>query len=216
MNKKTSSEDKKLKKLFIISVSMVLFLAILFAISSAFGTYGNISLRKNNKKIFSSSDLTVGKLKFYDDEETVKEYLGKPLKEKAYDKEIYKYKLLEYKGLKLTLKENYDDYILVGAEITSKRYKTSRNIKVNKKITKAIKKYKVQNQKGTYIYGNYDIGALTDKSIEDNVYLAIRNDDSVVYINKDASNGSMTNIARLTFSYKNGKITKIKWSYDIE
>ena len=47
--------------------------------------------------------------------------------------------------------------------------------------------------------------------------MAIRSKNEVVFINKDASiDGSVVNIARLNISYKNGKVNKIIWSYDVE
>ena len=53
--------------------------------------------------------------------------------------------------------------------------------------------------------------------IKDTIYLGIRNDKEVAYINRDALVGdTVSNISRLNISYKYGKITKISWSYDFE
>ena len=100
---------------------------------------------------------------------------------------------------------------------SNNKYKVSRNIKVNDKIIKTIKKFKVENKKGTYLYGNYSVDALNEEEIKDTIYLGIRNDKEVVYINRDALVGdTVSNISRLNISYKYGKITKISWSYDFE
>ena len=107
--------------------------------------------------------------------------------------------------------------MLTKVEVTNNKYKVSRNIKVNDKIIKTIKKFKVENKKGTYLYGNYSVDALNEEEIKDTIYLGIRNDKEVAYINRDALVGdTVSNISRLNISYKYGKITKISWSYDFE
>ena len=56
-----------------------------------------------------------------------------------------------------------------------------------------------------------------EEEIKDTIYLGIRNDKEVAYINRDALVGdTVSNISRLNISYKYGKITKISWSYDFE
>jgi hypothetical protein len=205
------------KKLSIIIGRVVIVISILIIISRYFGVFENTKVKANDKEIFSVTDLTVGKLKFSDTEKEVKKALGKPKKEETITKDIYKYKIFYYNGLKLTLKENYDDYILVGSEITSRRYKTSRKVRVGNQILKVIKKYKVENTNGTYIYGNYTVEALDSNNIGENVYMGLRNTQEIVYINKDASiEGKKSNVARLNFSYSHGRVKKITWSYDFE
>ena len=174
-------------------------------------------ISKDNNKIFSMSDLVIDGVKYGTSEKEVKKKFGTSVKEDKITKDKYSYKILEYKGLKLTLKENYSDYMLTKVEVTNNKYKVSRNIKVNDKIIKTIKKFKVENKKGTYLYGNYSVDALNEEEIKDTIYLGIRNDKEVVYINRDALVGdTVSNISRLNISYKYGKITKISWSYDFE
>ena len=214
-----ASENKKTKdkKIFTIASIIIVVLLILIIISRNFGTFNYVKVSKNNNNIFSVTDLTLNNLKFSDNEKTVQKELGKPIKEKKTTKGIYKYKIYYYDGLKLTLKENYSDYILVGCEITSSKYTTSRNIRVNNKILKVIRKYKVDNSLGTYLYGNYTVAALDNDDIKDNVFMGLRSAKEVVYINKDAKvNNANANIARLHISYSHGKVKKIIWSYDFE
>ena len=203
------------EKIFVISVIVIIVLSLLLVISRNFGTFNNVSIRKNNKDIFSISDLTVNDLKFYDTQKKIEETLGKPTKEKSYIENNYSYKKLYYDGLVLTLKENYDDFILMKVKITSSKYKINRNIKVNNKILRVIKKFKVDNTTGTYLYGNYTIEQLSNPELKDNVYAGVRSNEEIVYVNKDAKVGdSPSYIARLNISYKHGKVTKITWSYD--
>ena len=80
-----------------------------------------------------------------------------------------------------------------------------------------MKKFKVENKSGQYLYGNYSIGSLSDEEITDTIYFGVRNNKKVVYVNKDATvNDMYSNISKLTLDYKKGKITKITWSYDFE
>lgn len=210
-------ESKKEKKVFIIAVTIVVILSLLLIISRNYGDYSNINLRKNRKDIFSPSDLTVGKIKYSDEENEIKKVLGAPRKETEEEKGIYKYKKLSYDGLELTLKENYDKYMLVKAEITSRKYKTSRNIKVKDRVIKVFRKYKVENSKGTYIYGNYTTKSLDNFGIKENIYLAVRNDKELVYVYRDTIvSEEKPNIARLNITYNKGKVEKIVWSYDTE
>ena len=80
-----------------------------------------------------------------------------------------------------------------------------------------MRKFKVENTNGTYLYGNYSADALGSEEITDSIYFGVRNTNEVVYINKDASIGDMSsNIAKLNIAYKHGKVTKVTWSYDYE
>lgn len=216
--KKTIEQELKRDKLIlkITSIIIVILLILLFA-SRNYREFDTVMVSKNNNKIFSMSDLVIDGVKYGTSEKEVKKKFGTPVKEDKITKDKYSYKILEYKGLKLTLKENYSDYMLTKVEVTNNKYKVSRNIKVNDKIIKTIKKFKVGNKKGTYLYGNYSVDALNEEEIKDTIYLGIRNDKEVAYINRDALVGdTVSNISRLNISYKYGKITKISWSYDFE
>jgi hypothetical protein len=216
--KKTIEQELKRDKLIlkITSIIIVILLILLFA-SRNYREFDTVMVSKNNNKIFSMSDLVIDGVKYGTSEKEVKKKFGTPVKEDKITKDKYSYKILEYKGLKLTLKENYSDYMLTKVEVTNNKYKVSRNIKVNDKIIKTIKKFKVENKKGTYLYGNYSVDALNEEEIKDTIYLGIRNDKEVAYINRDALVGdTVSNISRLNISYKYGKITKISWSYDFE
>lgn len=203
------------EKIFTIAVVIIIVLSLLLIISRNFGTFNNVKVKKNNNNIFSVSDLTVNNLKFHDDEKTVRKELGTPKKEKKYLSNIYSYKDLYYDGIIVTLKEDYNDYRLVKVQITSKKYKINRNIKVNDRILRVIKKFKVEYESGTYLYGSHTIKALNDKNTTENVYLGVRSTKELVYINKDAKVGDENpNIAKLVISYKFGKVSKITWSYD--
>ena len=213
--KKIMLNEKNQEKIFVVAVIIIVFLSLLLIISRNFGTFNNVSVRKNNHDIFSVSDLTVNNLKFADNESKVKKELGKPKEEKELTENNYKYKRLQYDGITLTLKENYKDFILVKVEITSRKYKINRNIKVNDKILRVIKKFKVENSNGTYLYGNYTVDQLSNSELKDNIYIGVRSNEEVVYVNKDAQTGSAeSNIARLNIKYKHGKVSKITWSYD--
>lgn len=216
--KKTIEQELKRDKLIlkITSIIIVILLILLFA-SRNYREFDTVMVSKNNNKIFSMSDLVIDGVKYGTSEKEVKKKFGTPVKEDKTTKDKYSYKILEYKGLKLTLKENYSEYMLTGVEVTNNKYTVSRNIKVNDKIIKTIKKFKVENKKGIYLYGNYSVDALNEEEIKDIIYLGIRNDKEVVYINRDALVGdTVSNISRLNISYKYGKITKISWSYDFE
>lgn len=208
---------KKSKKVLLILIIIIIVLSGLLLISETFGNFSKVRLKTNNKTIFSISDLTVGKLKYSDSEKLVRKEMGKPKKEKKINKDIYIYKELYYDGIILTLKENYSDYMLVKVEVTSDKYMVSRKVRVNDKISKVIKKYKVENKTGTYIYGNYSIDSLGDSSIKDNIYFGIRNKKELAYVNRDAIVGDdRSNIARMNIEYKFGKVKKIIWSYDFD
>ena len=216
--KKTIEQELKRDKLILkITSIIIVILLILLLASRNYREFDTVMVSKNNNKIFSMSDLVIDGVKYGTSEKEVKKKFGTPVKEDKITKDKYSYKILEYKGLKLTLKENYSEYMLTKVEVTNNKYTVSRNIKVNDKIIKTIKKFKVENKKGTYLYGNYSVDALNEEEIKDTIYLGIRNDKEVVYINRDALVGdTVSNISRLNISYKYGKITKISWSYDIE
>ena len=216
--KKTIEQELKRDKLILkITSIIIVILLILLLASRNYREFDTVMVSKNNNKIFSMSDLVIDGVIYGTSEKEVKKKFGTPVKEDKITKDKYSYKILEYKGLKLTLKENYSDYMLTKVEVTNNKYKVSRNIKVNDKIIKTIKKFKVENKKGTYLYGNYSVDALNEEEIKDIIYLGIRNDKEVVYINRDALVGdTVSNISRLNISYKYGKITKISWSYDFE
>lgn len=216
--KKTIEQELKRDKLILkITSIIIVILLILLLASRNYREFDTVMVSKNNNKIFSMSDLVIDGVKYGTSEKEVKKKFGTPVKEDKITKDKYSYKILEYKGLKLTLKENYSDYMLTKVEVTNNKYKVSRNIKVNDKIIKTIKKFKVENKKGTYLYGNYSVDALNEEEIKDTIYLGIRNDKEVVYVNRDALVGdTVSNISRLNISYKYGKITKISWSYDFE
>jgi hypothetical protein len=216
--KKTIEQELKRDKLILkITSIIIVILLILLLASRNYREFDTVMVSKNNNKIFSMSDLVIDGVKYGTSEKEVKKKFGTPVKEDKTTKDKYSYKILEYKGLKLTLKENYSEYMLTGVEVTNNKYTVSRNIKVNDKIIKTIKKFKVENKKGTYLYGNYSVDALNEEEIKDTIYLGIRNDKEVVYINRDALVGdTVSNISRLNISYKYGKITKISWSYDFE
>ena len=216
--KKKEIKTDTYKKIIIVASILAIIFATIILITNINKNYAEVTLRKNDKTIFSIGDLTLGKkLKFMSTEEEVKKELGNPKKERKYEKNSYKYKELEYKGLKIVLRENYDYYILVRAEITKKKYGTSRDIKVGDKILKVMKKYRIENKTGTYMYGNYSIDALNESEIDDRIYLGVRGKNEIAYINRDEIiDGEKPNIAKLEISYKHGRVTKIVWSYDFE
>lgn len=217
-NKKNLEQELKRDKIMLLITSIIIvILLLLLIISRNYRDFSLINLKTNNKTIFSVSDLKVNDLKYGDKEEVVKKSLGTPKKENNLTKDKYSYKELFYDGLTVTLKEYYDDYMLIGVKITNNKYTISRNIKVNDSITNTIKKFKVENKKGTYMYGNYFSKALTDDEISETIYFGARNSYEILYVNKDAAvNNEKSNISKLNIYYKNGKITKIEWSYDFE
>jgi len=205
---------KNRSKILILTIALVL-ISLIALISSIFGNFNSVKLKTNNKEIFNISDLTINNLKFGSTEKEIKNEFGEPKKITKEIKNNYQYKIYLYDGLTLVLKENYNDYILVKTEVTSSKYKVSRNIRVNQKIAKAVKKYNISISKGNYIYKNYNIEALKENIIDENIYLSIRNSNKVVYYNRDAVvKGINNNIAVLELDYKFGKIKKIIWSYD--
>ena len=217
MAKKNVKKLDKKQIIFLSVVGIIVIISLLLIISGLFGNFSSVKLKKNNNEIFTIKDLTVNNLKFLSTSDEVEKELGKPRKINELTKNSYKYKEYYYSGLKLTLKENYSDFVLVGAEITSKKYTTSRNIKVGNKVLKVINKYRVDLPEGNYIYKNYTIDALNDNLVKDNAYFSYRNKKEIRYYNKDAvTEGSPTNVAELRFNYSFGRIKKITWSYDIK
>lgn len=214
--KKIISEDKK-RYIFVAAAGVLVIISLLLIISGAFGNFEKVKLNKNNKDIFTINDLSVNDIKFGATSEEVKAYFGKATKEETIIKNNYEYLILEYPGLKLSLREYYDDYILVKAEVSSNKYTTARKIKVGNRIMSAIKKYNISISDSNYIYKNYNLEALSENLVKDNVYFAIRNNKEVRYYNRDAVvDGQKSNTAILKFEYNKGKITKIIWSYDFE
>lgn len=206
---------EKKQKIFLLVVGIIVILSLLLILSGLFGNYESVKLKKNDKDIFTIKDLTVNNLRFLSTSDEVIKELGKPKNVKEITKNNYKYQEYYYSGLKLTLKENYEDYCLVGAEISSSKYKTSRNIRVGNKVMNVINKYNVENETGNYIYKNYTIDALNDNLVKDNAYFSFRTNKEIRYYNKDAViEGSPTNHAKLSFNYRFGRISKITWSYD--
>lgn len=214
-SKVNTIDDKKTKIVFVLVVGIIVILSLLLIISGTFGNFEKVKLSTNDNEIFSVADLTINDISFGSRSTDIKKILGKPTKEETKIIGNYEYLILTYPGLKLELKEYYDNYILTKAEITSSKYTTSRNIKVGNRISKVIKKYNVSIESGNYIYKNYNVEALNEDLIKDNVYFGIRNKDEIRYVNRDAViDGNKTNIAILKFEYKNGKVYKIIWSYD--
>lgn len=216
--KKTIEQELKRDKIMLVITSLVIAILLSLLVASRnYRDFSAINIKTNNKTIFSISDLAINNLKYGDNEEKVLKELGTPIKESNETKDKYSYKELEYNNLKITLRENYDDYILTGVEIKSDKYVINRNIKIGNSIVKTMKKFKVENKSGQYLYGNYSIGSLSDEEITDTIYFGVRNNKKVVYVNKDATVNDMhSNISKLTLDYKKGKITKITWSYDFE
>ena len=179
--------------------------------------FGEITLKSNKKDIFSINDLTINNLKYGDYEKDVIKELGKAKSIKKETINNYEYKILSYDGLIVYLKEYYEDYKLSKVEITSKKYYASRKIRVGKKITNVFKKYRVDNKKGAYIYGNYTNKSLYEKDIDGNIYYGVRSNENILFINRDSKVDNLpTNIAKLNIEYKKGIIRKITWSYDID
>jgi len=219
MEKKNNNENTKSKKyLFGVIVGLIAAsLIFLLIVASYFRDFGKIKLSTNSSNIFTVADLKLEDLKFMSTEKEILASLGDPKDIKEEVEGIYKYKKLSYSGLTLTLKEYYNDFILVKAEISSKKYTTSRGIKVGNKITKVFRKYKVENKEGAYIYGNYTKKSLKNFENKENIFFGVRSSENVLYVNRDAVvDGTPTNIAKLDIIYKNGVIKKITWSYDIK
>lgn len=219
MNKKVNL-NKISKKEIIIFSSIILFIIVCVMIFTNSRDYSKVNLRINNKKIFTVSDLKVNNLEYGDSYKKVKKEIGKPIKEENQFINNYNYRILKYKDITLTFKENYDDFILTKVKITTRKYKIS-NIRVGNSVKKVLKSYKISNKSSAYMYGNYTENSLKDASVIDNIYYGKREKNKIIYVNRDAiiytNNGKLpVNIAKLIFNYKNNHVTSIEWSYDIE
>lgn len=215
-NEKKENKITKQRKIFSVVVGLIVLISLLLIISGLFGNFLKVKLKTNKKEIFNISDLTVGNLEFGATENDVLKEYGEPNKKEEIVKNNYQYKVYYYKGLTLTLKEHYNNYTLVKAEITSSKYKTSRKVKVGDKILNTINKYNVSIRQGNYIYKNYSYDALNNKAVKDEVFLGIRNDNEVrYYIRYAYVEDAPNNVAVLSFKYKFGKIKSIVWSYDV-
>ena len=182
-----------------------------------FRDYTKVKLRKNNNAIFTIDDLKVGNLEYGDKIEKAKKEFGKPIKETKKQKNGYNYIVYTYDKMILTFKENYENFILVEAKISSRKYYTSRKIKVGTSIKKVMNLYSVSNKNGNYLYGNYPEESLNNQ----NIYYGKRKKKNVTYINRDSVIYSdtykvPTNIAKITYEYKYGNVSSIEWSYDID
>lgn len=212
-----SKKKRDYIKILKISIIVVVILGIVSIILGNYKDYTEVKLRKNNKTIFSIADLKVDDLKYGDMEKDIKKKIGKPEKEKKIKKDIYEYKELYYNGMTLTLRENYDDFMLVKAEVTGRDYNVSRDIRIGNKIKSVMNKFNVENEIGTYIYGNYSIDALDESEITGTIYQGIRDKENVIYINRDSKvDGEKVNIAKMVIKYKKGRVKKITWSYDFQ
>ena len=221
-SKKTKSKiNINLNRNVVLLVIFILIIVITaIFLSSILSDYSKITLASNNNQIFNVSDLTIDNLTYMSTEKDVIKKYGKPKKETSKEMNNYKYKIFEYDGLKITLKEYYDTYSISKVEITSSKYTISNNIKVGNKILSVINKYRVTNKRSEYIYGDYSSESLNNPTIRDAIEYGKRNKTTVVYVNRDAIISNQvdipTNIAKLILNYKNGKVTKITWSYDIK
>lgn len=212
-----SKKKRDYIKILKISIIVVVILGIVSIILGNYKDYTEVKLRKNNKTIFSIADLKVDDLKYGDMEKDIKKKIGKPEKEKKIKKDIYEYKELYYNGMTLTLRENYDDFMLVKVEVTGRDYNVSRDIRIENKIKSVMNKFNVENEIGTYIYGNYSIDALDESEITGTIYQGIRDKENVIYINRDSKvDGEKVNIAKMVIKYKKGRVKKITWSYDFQ
>ena len=195
---------------------LVIVIVLLILIASYYKDYGKSPLNTNNNAVFNIDDLKLNNLKYGSTEKEVIDELGNPLKEKKETKDVYNYKILTYSGATVTLKENYNDFILCKVEVTSSKYILSRGVKVGKKITYVFNNFYVENPLSAYMYGNYTNKALKDKEITDNIRYGIRTSENVLYVNRDkVVDGLPIYIAKLDIQYENGTIYKITWSYDI-
>lgn len=212
------NKDIKNKRKAILIFSLMLLLVVgLLVTASYFRNFGEIKLATNDEKIFTIDDLKINDLIFGDDYDKVTKSLGEPNKSEIKRIGNYDYRILEYDGATLYMKENYELLKLSKVEITSRNYEISRGIKVGNKITSVYNKFKVENSTGAYLYGNYTNKSLKDSSIKGNIYYGVRSKENVLYVNRDEIvNGIPTNIAKLNIEYSNGVVKKITWSYDVE
>ena len=215
---KMNITKKDLKVL--LSIIVLVFLIFLILYVRNFRNFAEVKLGTNKKKIFTISDLKINDLKYSSTEEEVIKSLGKANKTEELSANGFEYKILRYKDLNITLREHYDDYVLVGVETTSNNYKMSRNLKVGSNINKVFNKYRIDYKSGNYLYGNYKYEEMVDKSINNNIYMGIRTKSKVSYYNMDPRPDDdmfpLNSLAKIEFEYKNGTVTKITWSYDYE
>lgn len=215
---KFKKDDKINKKSILLFIFLFILVVVAIVVSGTITDYSKISLRTNNKEIFNVSDLVIDDLTYMSTENDVVKKYGKAKKEENTNINGYKYKILSYDGLKITLREYYDTYTISKVEITSNRYTISRKIKVGKRIVSTMKKFKIKSKKSNYLYGNYSSNSLTDKGNTKNIYYGKRSSNSVEYVNRDKvleNYDIPTNIAKLYIEYKFGRIKKIIWSYDM-
>lgn len=203
------------RKKIIKVASIIIILLIVLLLNITDSDVINIKLKSNNKEIFTVNDLVINNIKFGSTEKKVKKEFGKPKSVDIIRKNSFKYKIYNYRKLKLTLRENYSNYILVGVEVESSRYKTSRNIRVGTKATKVLNSYKIKNKTGSYLYGNYKLNSLKNTDTKDNIYLGVRTNKQIMYVNRDkVLDSPYVNTAQIIYNYNDGRITKIKWLYD--
>lgn len=211
------NDIKSSKVMLIAIVALVLALLMMIVVDRGTRDYATISLKTNRKTIFTISDLKLNDLKFGSTQSQVIKTLGKPKKESKFEKHNFKYKKYEYERLTVTLREDYNDYMLVGIETTSNKYKTGRNIKVGNNISSVMKSYNIKNSMSNYLYGNYPASSLNKSSNTKNIYFGLRSKKQVVYVNRDeVIDKNNINIARIIYVYKKGRVNKIIWSYDYE
>ena len=217
-NKRTFFTKKNIKTLLTILLLSVLMFLIIYVRN--FRNFADIKLNTNKKDIFTLSDLKINDLKYASTEEEIYKSLGKTKDIEEYSMNGFNYKILRYKNLNLTVREYYDDYILVGVETTSSRYKISRGLRVGSNINSVFNKYRISYKTGSYLYGNYNYEELSEKNIKENIYMGIRTKSKVSYYNKDAKSDNDTfpldSIVKMVYEYRNGTVTKISWSYDYE
>lgn len=213
---KIAKKDLKI----LLSIIVLVFLIFLIIYVRNFRNFAEVRLGTNKKDIFTISDLTINNLKYSSTEDDVVKSLGKPSKSESMSANGFEYKILRYKDLNITLREYYDNYILVGVETTSNKYKMARGLKVGSNINRVFNKYKIDYKSSNYLYGNYKYEEMMDKEINENIYMGIRTKSKVSYYNMDPRSEDdtfpLTNLAKIEFEYKNGNVTKITWSYDYE
>lgn len=218
-NKKKKTTEKNNKYLKILLISFILiFLIGLIVYAKNFRDFSSMTLRTNNKDYYNINDLVINDIKYLDNEAKVDKAFGKANKVETKVIGSYKYKIKKYKGLTLTLKENYEDFVLVKVEVTSKDYKLGRNLGVGKKISKVLRSYRVNKSKSPYMYGNYKRDVLGDKSVKKEIYYGYRDKTFVEYVVRDAytSEDSSIMLSKIVYEYKYGKVTKVTWSYDVQ
>ena len=217
-NKKNKHKFSKKEKEIMVTIFLLMILICLIIYVRNFRNFADVKLSTNKKDVFTISDLKINDLKYSSSEEAVIKEFGKAKKIVNYSENGFNYKRLEYNDLSLTLREYYSDYILVGVETTSPKYKITRGVRVGNNISRVMNKYKIENRTGSYIYGNYSYEEMLER--KDNVYMGIRTKLKVSYYNKDAKAADdtfpMNAIQKMEFEYKNGIVYKISWSYDYE